>query len=133
MGLLDGRTVVVTRGEGDSDALGDRLRHLGATVRSLPAISLAPPSAWDGLDAALRELASFDWVVFASVNAVERTVARMDALGIPRGLLSDRKLAAVGPATAERLAAEVRPPDLLPGEAKGEALAASLAPHVRGR
>jgi uroporphyrinogen-III synthase len=133
MARLDGRTVVVTRGEGDSDALGDRLRALGAAVRSLPSIQPAPPASWGPLDAALRDLAAFDWVVFASGNAVERTLERLDALGIPRSALAARRLATVGPATAERLSAAVRPPDLVPAEAKGEALAAELAPHVGGR
>lgn len=130
---LDGRTVVVTRGKGDSDALGDRLRALGAGVRELPSIAIGPPESWGPLDAALRALEGFEWIVFASVNGVERTLERLAALGIPRAALSARRLAAVGPATAERLARDVRAPDFVPAEAKGEALAAELGPHVRGR
>jgi uroporphyrinogen-III synthase/uroporphyrinogen III methyltransferase/synthase len=130
---LDGRTVVVTRGKGDSDALGDRLRALGATVRELPSIAVGPPESWGPLDAALRALDGFDWVVFASGNGVERTLERMEVLDVPRAALAARQLAAVGPATAERLAREVRAPDFVPAEAKGEALAAEIAPRVRGR
>lgn len=129
---LDGRTVVVTRGNGDADALGDGLRALGATVRELPSIAVGPPESWGPLDAALRALDGFDWVVFASGNGVERTLARMAALGIPVSALAARRLAAVGPATALRLARDVRAPDLVPGEAKGEALAAEIASRVRG-
>ncbi len=129
---LDGRTVVVTRGNGDADALGDRLRALGATVRELPSIVAGPPESWGPLDAALRGLDGFDWVVFASGNGVERTLERMAALGVPVAALAARRLAAVGPATARRLTRDVRAPDLVPGEAKGEALAAELAPSVRG-
>ena len=130
---LDGRTVVVTRGRGDSDALADRLRALGAEVRELPSIAIGPPESWGPLDAALRALDGFEWVVFASGNCVERTLARMAALGIPASTLAARRLAAVGPATAERLSRDVRAPDLVPAEAKGEALARELGPHVRGR
>jgi uroporphyrinogen-III synthase/uroporphyrinogen III methyltransferase/synthase len=130
---LDGRTVVVTRGAGEADALGDRLRALGAAVRELPSIVIGPPESWEPLDAALRDLGRFDWVVFASANGVERTLARMAALGVPPGALADRRLAAVGPATAERLAREVRAPDFVPGEAKGEALAREIAAQVSGR
>ena len=129
---LDGRTVVVTRGTGGEDALSARLAELGAAVRELPSIAVAPPASLDALDAALRDLPRFDWAVFASAVAVERTVARMDALGLGRGFLALRSLAAVGPATAERLAREVRPPDLVPEEATGAATAAALAPRVRG-
>ena len=131
---LDGRTVVVTRGApaGGDDALAGRLRELGAAVIDCPAIVTGPPEDPAPLDAALRALGGFGWVAFASATAVERTVARLDALGVPRGELADRRLATVGPATAERLEALVRGPDLVPLEATGAALAEALARHVRG-
>jgi uroporphyrinogen-III synthase/uroporphyrinogen III methyltransferase/synthase len=131
---LDGQTVVVTRGApaaGD-DALGDRLRALGATVVDCPAIVTGPPEDPAPLDQALRALDGFGWAAFASATAVERTVARLDALPVPRGALADLRLACVGPATAERLEALVRAPDLVPMEATGAALAEALARHVRG-
>jgi uroporphyrinogen-III synthase/uroporphyrinogen III methyltransferase/synthase len=130
---LAGRTVVVTRGAGTDDALPARLRQLGAEVLEFPAIALADAEDFAPLDAALRALDRFDWVAFASAHAVEETVRRLDALGLPRGALADRRLACVGPATGARLEALVRPPDLMPADATGAALAAALAPHVRGR
>lgn len=130
---LDRRTVVVTRSKGGEDALAERLRELGAALREIPAIAFAPPADAGPLDAALRGLDRFDWAVFASATAVERTVERMRALGLEPASLGRLRLAAVGPATADRLAREVRRADLVPEEARGEALAAALAPSVRGR
>ena len=130
---LDRRTVVVTRGKGGEDALAARLRELGAEVREIPSIAFAPPADPGPLDAALRDLTRFDWAVFASATAVERTVARLAALGLPAASLARLSLAAVGPATADALARAVRAPDLVPAEARGEAMAAALAPRVRGR
>lgn len=130
---LHGRRVAVTRGAGGEDALSARLRALGAEVLEFPAIAIAPPEDLAPLDAALRDLGRFAWAAFASVNAVERTVARLDALGVPRAALADLRLACVGPATAARLAELVRDPDLMPSEHTGAALAASLARHVTGR
>lgn len=130
---LHGRTVVVTRRKGEEDALSARLAALGAAVRELPSIEFQPPADPGPLDAALRDLARFEWVVFTSATAVERTLERMRTLGLEPARLGAARLAAVGPATAERLAREVRPPDVVPREAKGDALAAELAPHVRGR
>lgn len=130
---LDGRTVVVTRGKVGEDALAARLRELGAAVREIPAIAFVPPADPAPLDAALRELARFDWAVFASATAVDRTLARLDALGIDRAGLGRPRLAAVGPATADRLARALREPDLVPAESLGGALAAALAPHVAGK
>lgn len=134
-GGLQGRRVAVTRGAGGEDALSARLRALGAEVLEFPSIVVGPPSAAEeaALDAALRELARFAWAAFASVNAVERTVDRLDALGLPRAALADLRLACVGPATAARLAALVREPDLMPAEHTGAALAAALSRHVAGR
>jgi uroporphyrinogen-III synthase len=130
---LDRRTVVVTRGKGGEDTLSARLVELGATVRDLPAIAFAAPTDPAPLDAALRALEGFDWVVFASATAVDRTLDRLDALGVSRAALAGRALAAVGPATAARLAREVRAPDLVPEEATGERMAAALTDRVRSR
>ncbi|HEY6005089.1 MAG TPA: uroporphyrinogen-III synthase [Anaeromyxobacter sp.] len=130
---LDRRTVVVTRAKGGEDALAARLVELGATVREIASISFAPPADPGPLDAALADLASFDWAVFASATAVDRTLERLRALGIDPATLTVRRLAAVGPATAQSLAGAVREPDLVPAEAKGAAMAAALAPHVRGK
>ena len=130
---LDRRTVVVTRSKGGEDALSARLRDLGAEVREIPSIAFAPPADPGPLDAALRDLARFDWAVFASATAVERTVERLRALGLAPSDLARLSLAAVGPATAEALARAVREPDLVPAEAKGEAMAAALGPRVSGR
>lgn len=129
---LDRRTVVVTRGRSGEDALSARLLDLGADVRELPSIAVAPPASYAALDAALRDLGRFAWAVFASANAVERTVERAEALGIPRAALGALRLAVVGPATAEALARAVRGPDLVPATATGEAMAAALGPAVRG-
>jgi uroporphyrinogen-III synthase/uroporphyrinogen III methyltransferase/synthase len=130
---LTGRTVVVTRAGGGDDALAARLTALGAAVRALPAIALCGPADPAPLDQALRTLAGFDWVVFASATAVDRVTDRLSALGVPAADLAHRRLAAVGAATAARLAAAVRAPDLVPDEASGEALARALASHVAGR
>jgi uroporphyrinogen-III synthase/uroporphyrinogen III methyltransferase/synthase len=132
---LRGRTIAVTRGEKPGgDPLAARLRALGATVLEVPSIAVAPPASWDALDGALRALASFDWVAFASANGVDAVARRAAELGIalPRGVGGPR-LAAVGPATAERLAGAWRAPEVVPARAVGGDLAAALAPSVAGR
>jgi uroporphyrinogen-III synthase len=129
---LSGRRVAVTRPRGDEDALSARLVELGAELLEAPAISIAPPASFEGLDRALDSLEGTAWIVFASVNAVERTVARAARRAVPAAALGRPRLAAIGAATAARLARLLRPPDLLPPEARGEALAAALAPAVRG-
>lgn len=130
---LAGRTVAVTRGEKRNDPLAVRLRELGARVIEVASIAIAPPESFAALDEALRRVSDFAWAVFASANGVERTFARAAELGITAEDWHGVRLAAVGPATAERLALALRVPDLVPAEARGTALAAALAPSVAGR
>jgi len=129
---LDGRCVAVTRGRGGEDLLSARLRELGARVLDVPSIAAAPPESWAELDAALTHLDQFDWIAFASVTAVDATLSRIVTLGMAPPSVGTR-LAAVGKATADRLQERLRAPDLVPESATGAALAAAMAPHVRGR
>jgi uroporphyrinogen-III synthase/uroporphyrinogen III methyltransferase/synthase len=128
---LDGRRVAVTRGKGGDDPLTARLRELGAQVLEVPAIAIAPPESWDAFDAALRDLEQYDWIAFASATAVDATLTRIAALGIPPPPVGTR-LAAVGQATARRLQERLRAPDLVPESATGAALAEAMAPQMRG-
>jgi uroporphyrinogen III methyltransferase/synthase len=105
-GPLAGRTVAVTRAREQSDALTAALAALGADVVVAPAIELTDPPSWQPLDEALRRLATFDWILWTSANAVERLRARLELLGLsPQVLprLPARSLA-LGPATARALA-----------------------------
>jgi uroporphyrinogen-III synthase len=129
---LDGRCVAVTRGRGGEDGLSARLRELGAKVLDVPAIAVAPPGSWEPLDEALSDLVQFDWIAFASATAVDATLSRILALGLPPPPVGTR-LAAVGKVTAERLQERLRAPDLVPESATGASLAAAMAPHMRGR
>jgi len=125
--------VAVTRGRGGEDAVSARLRALGAEVLEFPAIALAPPESWEPLDAALRDLSRFDWAAFASVNALEQALSRMEEIAVPVEALARLRLAAVGPATAEAVRRAVRAPDLVPQVSSGEGLGAALRLAARGR
>jgi uroporphyrinogen-III synthase len=129
---LAGRLVAPGSGDGDEDALSARLLELGARVLEAPAIAIGPPASFDELDRALGALEGIAWIAFTSANAVERTLARAAELGIPAAALARPRLAAIGVATAARLERLLRAPDLVPAAARGDALAAALAPAVRG-
>jgi uroporphyrinogen-III synthase len=101
--MLAGRTVVVTRPEGEAATLTDLLRARGATVLEAPAIRILPAEDSGPLDEAAADLGEggFAWVVFSSPRAVDAVFERMDALGYRRGMAA--MIAAVGPATAAAL------------------------------
>jgi uroporphyrinogen III methyltransferase/synthase len=119
---LAGRTVVATRSRAQTSALVDRLAALGATVVELPVIAIE--DAADGgaglAEAADRLVAgAYAWVTFTSANAVSRFLAALDGRAVPDTV----QWAAVGTATARRLAEGGFAPTLVPPEAVSDALA----------
>jgi uroporphyrinogen-III synthase len=100
--FLAGKRVVITRAESQSAVSAEALRARGAEIISLPLIRIAPPRDSTHLDSALRQLASFDWLVFTSQNAVQAVSYRLAELGIsPPETLTSPRVAAVGSATAD--------------------------------
>lgn len=99
---LAGKRVVVTRPE--SKALADSLELLGAEVSIVPLIEIRPVEDPRELDAAVRTLPDYDWVVFTSVNGVAAVGERLGTIG------PETRVAAVGPITAEAVRAlEIEP------------------------
>jgi uroporphyrinogen-III synthase len=101
---LSGRVVVITRRSDQGQELRDLLLTRGARVLELPGIDVCPPTDRAPLDAALRELRSFDWVVFTSANAVRAVAERLASLGLPGDFAAPPPaVAVVGPASARAL------------------------------
>jgi uroporphyrinogen III methyltransferase / synthase len=123
---LDGLRVVVTRPKGQADTLIERLETLGATVLHAPTIRIADPPSYGALDAALRHLRCYDWIVWTSANGVARTFARLEALGLDADLPRASNLAVIGGATARVLASYGFTPALVPPRAVAESLRDAL-------
>ena len=121
---LLGKRLVVTRSRTQASSLVGRLAELGADVIELPTIAICEPDDYEALDAALAHLADYDWIVFTSVNGVDAFFARLD--GDARALAGSR-VAAIGPATAERLKGYGIVADALPSEYRGEAVFEAMA------
>jgi uroporphyrinogen III methyltransferase/synthase len=130
---LFGRTVLVTRPRHQADSLVERLSDLGATVLVQPAIEITEPGDWNSADAAIRELASFDWLVFSSANGVHFFLKRLPHHGLDLRALGHTRLAAIGPGTAEALAEYHLHADRQPEEFRAESLADALLPEVKGQ
>ena len=126
-GVLAGRRVVVTRARAEAEPLCEHLAALGATPICAPAIRIEPVDDLRSLDDAIAGIASFDWVVFTSADAVEIFFQRWTHAGRTPANLRGIKLAVVGPVTARALAAWGAQPDFVPDEFAGDALAEELA------
>jgi uroporphyrinogen III methyltransferase/synthase len=126
---LFGRRIVVTRAREQASDLVARLHDLGAETVELPVIELDEPD--DG-GAALRraagDVATYDWVVFTSANAVARFVRLLRdarAFGAAR-------IAAIGPGTSDALRGHRIEADLVPERFVAESLLDAF-PEGRGR
>ena len=124
---LFGRRIVVTRARTQASELAARLEALGAETIEAPAIRIEPPADPGPLREAACHAADFDWIVFTSVNGVDAFFDALAAAGLDARALAGRQLAAIGPATAERLARHGVRADLQPEAFTGAAVAEALA------
>lgn len=123
---LSGRRIVVTRAREQADGLVERLRALGADPLVCPAIAFAPAEDTGPLDAALRRLHQYDWLLLTSANGVRAVAERLRALGLDLAATEGLRIGAIGPATAEALAALGVRVDFMPGEYVAEAILAEI-------
>jgi uroporphyrinogen III methyltransferase / synthase len=131
---LFGKRILLTRPIERTDALWQPLTELGAECLVQPAIEVSQPKDWGPVDAALRRLNEFDWLVFSSVNGVQHLLDRLLATGGDLRRLAGVKLAAIGPGTAEELTKYHLRVDDQPTEVyRAEALAELLAKDARGK
>jgi uroporphyrinogen-III synthase len=101
---LQGVKVLVTRAEEQADRFADLLQELGATTLERAFLAVSPASDYSELDKAISQLNQYQWIIFASQNAVKFTLQRLKALGLPAQALSQCQLASIGPATSNCLA-----------------------------
>jgi uroporphyrinogen III methyltransferase/synthase len=131
---LAGKRIIVTRARTQAGSLAKRIEALGGEVIELPTIEIAPPADFTAFDAALARVESFDWLIFTSVNGIDPFLARLNHVGKSVMDLKNLKTAAVGAATAERLAAAGISFDLLPARYQAEGLLDAFdAENMRGQ
>lgn len=137
---LSGRKILITRARHQAATLTTALEEQGAEVLAVPAIEIVPPPSYEPLDAALRNLGRYNWLVLTSVNGVEamaqrlRILSQKTLLAPAIGLQSSHrvKVAAMGPATARALQAYGIPVDVLPEKYVAESLVEALRGQVFG-
>jgi uroporphyrinogen III methyltransferase / synthase len=100
---LFSRRIVVTRARAAASVFAAELRRLGAEVIEFPTIETVSPSSYSTLDRSIASIERFDWLIFTSVTGVEAFVERLKVLGRDIRSLGRASIAAIGPATAERL------------------------------
>ncbi len=136
---LFGRTVVVTRSREAAPQFATALRRLGAEVVEFPTIETAPPSSYAALDLAIARLSSpardsFDWIIFTSATGVESFIKRLKSRGRDIRELGRASIAAIGPATAARLADYAIRAAAVPDEYRAEQIIPAIGiKRIRGK
>jgi uroporphyrinogen III methyltransferase/synthase len=100
---LHGKLILITRPKEQASGMMEDIEHRGGRAEVFPAIRIVPPETWEGCDAALARMDTYDCLAFGSTNAVRYFCDRMNVRGLDPAKLGEREVFAVGPATARAL------------------------------
>ena len=147
---LRGVRVLVGRARHQAGALSTELRKQGAEVLEIPFIQIRKPRSFRPLDTALKNLASYDWLILTSVNGVEAMWNRLQKFSKSpksikpknsprssvmrsRALAPALRIAAIGPATKKAIEQRNLKVDIVPREYIAESVVRSLKGKVKGK
>ena len=119
---LLGKRIVVTRTRKQASMLSNKLRALGAHVIELPTIRIEPPSNLREFAELVQDAHGYDWIVFTSANGVEAFFDIFFKLYDDAREIGAARIAAIGPATAQRVKDFHLHVDLQPDEFVAEAV-----------
>jgi uroporphyrinogen III methyltransferase/synthase len=100
---LSGKRIVVTRTRKQASALSNKLRTLGAQVIELPTIRIEPPSDLRAFAELVQDAHLYDWIGFTSANGVDAFFEIFFKLYDDAREIGGARIAAIGPATAQRV------------------------------
>jgi uroporphyrinogen-III synthase len=128
---LAGKRILVTRAREQAGLLSTELAKLGADAIEAPAIEILPPASFEALDAALRDLPQYKWLIVTSANAVRAIQERRAFLGLTAADFSHLKIAAIGSATTHALEEAGLSASITPKEYVAESLLESLTDQIK--
>jgi uroporphyrinogen III methyltransferase / synthase len=119
---LSGKRIVVTRTRQQAGVLSRELRLLGADVCELPTIRTEPPSDLRAFAELVQDAHTYDWIVFTSPRGVTAFFDLFYKLYDDAREIGAVRIAAIGPATAQRVKDYRLHVDLQPEEFVAEAV-----------
>ena len=145
---LRGIRVLVGRARHQAGALSAELKKRGAEVVEIPFIQIRKPKSFKPLDAAFKNLDTYDWLILTSVNGVEamweriktkregRDFSRVVKAAKPEegfAAAGNLRIAAIGPATKKAIEQRGMQVDVVPKEYVAESVVRSLKSKVKGK
>ncbi len=123
---LFGKRVLVTRPREQAPALSSLLLAQGAESVECPTLEIHPPDDWGPVDRAIEALATYDWVIFTSVNGVRGFMDRLRFHGMDVRRLANARVCCIGPRTEEEAALCGIVADLVPRDFQAEGILESM-------
>jgi uroporphyrinogen-III synthase len=96
---LESISIAITRPADQAKKLAALISEAGGTPILFPLIKITPLKDYRQFEAVISDIASYDWAIFISSNAVQNAMPRLNQQGIPPSL----KFAAIGPVTSKAL------------------------------
>lgn len=119
---LFGKRVLITRAATQAAELAVRLAAYGAEPVEAPTIQIVSPDDWAPVDRAIEAMETYQWVIFTSVNGVDRFMTRLFAKGKDSRSLAGGRLCCIGPRTAQELEKFGLRTDAIPADYQAEGL-----------
>ena len=123
---LSGKRIVVTRASTQSKSFVQELSQRGAQPIEIPSIRIEPHPDHQGIVEAIAGLNGYDWIVFSSTNGGEMFFGLFFRRFQDMRDFGGARIAAVGPATAEKIKELRLQVDVIPQEHTGKALAKAI-------
>jgi uroporphyrinogen III methyltransferase/synthase len=123
---LRGKRIVVTRSRKQASVLSAAFNQLGAEVLEIPTIRIDPPENLREFAELVQDAHAYDWLVFTSPNGVSAFFDIFFKLYEDARDIGGVRIAAIGPATAQRIKDLHLKVDLQPEDFVAESLVAEF-------
>lgn len=126
-----GKRIIVTRSRNQASQLSARINDLGGEAVEFPTISIQKEENLSSLFNAFKNITSYEWIIFTSVNAVDIFFNELNNADMDIRDLGGVNIAAIGPATLDNLARRGLKVNVVPDEYRAEGIVAELANKIQ--
>lgn len=127
---LQGKRILITRAKEQAKSFSRQVEELGGIPIGIPLIKFQCPIDTEIIESTLRNLHSYDWIVFTSVNGVQFFFDFLDIFNIDYSSFNRPQIAVVGKKTLEPLQEKGISVDLIPEQFVAESLIEEIAKKV---
>lgn len=129
---LAGKRILITRARSQAKRFADQIEAFGGIPIVIPLITIQLPADKTAAIASLKQIETFDWLIFTSQNGVKSFFSIAQAQQIPIESFQHVKIAVVGKSTENCLRRYGFEADVVPeGEYTAESLAEKLVNQVQ--